>query len=345
MIVKNEEAVLSRALKTAKTYADEIIVVDTGSTDKTVNVALSFTPNVFYFSWRDDFSAARNFAFEAATGDYVMWLDADDVIKSEEAEKIKKLKESADKDIYMFSYAMGFNENNEPTFSFFRERMIKRGLYFCGFVHEAVPLIGKVEKVEITVEHRKEADKPSGKRNLELYRKALKRGVKFCGRDYFYYSRELYFNGYYKKCLKVLKIGYPLIASEWERVAAKIIFARALIALGEYKKAFNRLIEGLSTLNPTPEYLFFLGFSARRAKIKSAEFFLKACFFAEEEEFGFSDKKYSFYYPALELCSLYFESGEKEKSLEYHKKLVEKFPNEKEVTFNEIFFARLENNA
>ncbi len=83
MIVKNEEAVLARALKTAKIYADEIIVVDTGSTDKTVNVALSFTPNVFYFSWRDDFSAARNFAFEAATGDYVMWLDADDVIKSE----------------------------------------------------------------------------------------------------------------------------------------------------------------------------------------------------------------------------------------------------------------------
>ena len=308
MIVKNEEAVLARALKTAKIYADEIIVVDTGSTDKTVNVALSFTPNVFYFSWRDDFSAARNFAFEAATGDYVMWLDADDVIKSEEAKKIKKLKENADKDIYMFSYAMGFNENDEPTFVFFRERMIKRGLYFCGFVHEAVPLIGKIEKVKITVEHRKSF-------------------------DYFYYSRELYFNGYYKKCLKVLKIGYPLISSEWERVAAKIIFARALIALGEYKKAFNRLIEGLSMLDPTPEYLFFLGFSARRAKIKSAEFFLKACFFAKEEAFGFSDKKYSFYYPALELCSLYFESGEKEKSLEYHKKLVK---------FNEEFFSRSE---
>ena len=345
MIVKDEEDVLARCLESAADAADEIIIVDTGSADATKEIARRYTDKVYDFAWTDDFSAARNFSFSKAEMEYCMWLDADDVIKSEEAEKIKKLKESADKDIYMFSYAMGFNENNEPTFSFFRERMIKRGLYFCGFVHEAVPLIGKVEKVEITVEHRKEADKPSGKRNLELYRKALKRGVKFCGRDYFYYSRELYFNGYYKKCLKVLKIGYPLIASEWERVAAKIIFARALIALGEYKKAFNRLIEGLSTLNPTPEYLFFLGFSARRAKIKSAEFFLKACFFAEEEDFGFSDKKYSFYYPALELCSLYFESGEKEKSLEYHKKLVEKFPNEKEVTFNKIFFARLENNA
>ena len=341
MIVKNEEALLTRALQTAKIYADEIIIVDTGSTDKTVEVALKFTSNVFYFSWRDDFSAARNFAFANATGDYMMWLDADDVVKKEEALKINALKQKADKDIYMFRYAMGFNSDDKPTFTFYRERMIKRGLYFCGFVHEAVPLIGKVEEADITIEHRKLFDKPSGKRNLELYRKALKRDVKFCGRDYFYYARELYYNGYYRKCIAVLKKAYPLISSEWEKVAAKMILARAYLALGEYENAFNRLIEGLFTLNPTPEYMFLLGFAARRAKKNNAEFFLKSAFCAEEEKFGFSDKRYSFYYPALELCSLYFELGEKEKSLEYHKKLLEKFPNEKEVKFNEEFFLRL----
>ena len=60
MIVKNEEDVLARCLESVRGIADEIIVVDTGSTDKTVEIARQFTNQVYYFEWRDDFSAARN---------------------------------------------------------------------------------------------------------------------------------------------------------------------------------------------------------------------------------------------------------------------------------------------
>ena len=81
MIVRNEEDVLGRCLESVKDIVDEIIIVDTGSTDKTKEIAGRFTNAVYDFPWIDDFSAARNFSFSKATMDYQMWLDADDVIE------------------------------------------------------------------------------------------------------------------------------------------------------------------------------------------------------------------------------------------------------------------------
>ena len=80
MIVKNEEDVLERGLKSAAGLVDEIIVVDTGSTDRTREIAAQFTDLIFDFPWRDDFAAARNESFSHASMDYCMWLDADDVL-------------------------------------------------------------------------------------------------------------------------------------------------------------------------------------------------------------------------------------------------------------------------
>ena len=70
MIVKNEEDVLERCLESAAGLVDEIIIVDTGSTDRTRKIAARFTDKIFDFSWRDDFSAARNASFSHASMDY-----------------------------------------------------------------------------------------------------------------------------------------------------------------------------------------------------------------------------------------------------------------------------------
>ena len=130
MIVKDEEAVLSRCLTSVGDFADEIIIVDTGSKDRTKEIAGRFTDKIYDFAWRDDFAAARNFAFEKGTGDYLFWLDADDVIPREELTKLMDLKASLEEplpDVVMMNYAVGFDESGRPVFSFFRERMIKRG--------------------------------------------------------------------------------------------------------------------------------------------------------------------------------------------------------------------------
>ena len=72
--------------------ADEIIIVDTGSTDNTKKIASKFTNKIYDFRWCYDFSKARNFSFSKATKDYIMWLDADDVILQEDIEKVLNLK-------------------------------------------------------------------------------------------------------------------------------------------------------------------------------------------------------------------------------------------------------------
>ena len=71
MIVKNEEKVLARCLDSIAGLMDEIIIVDTGSTDKTKEIAGKYTDNIYDFEWIDDFAAARNFAFSKATKEYI----------------------------------------------------------------------------------------------------------------------------------------------------------------------------------------------------------------------------------------------------------------------------------
>ena len=92
IIARNNENTIGQTLESVKLFIDEIIVVDTGSTDKTKEVAESHGATTYDFEWIDDFAAARNFAFSKATGDWVMWLDTGDVVPPESQEKWAWLK-------------------------------------------------------------------------------------------------------------------------------------------------------------------------------------------------------------------------------------------------------------
>ena len=89
MIVRNEEDNLPHALESVREVFDEIVIVDTGSNDRTMEIARSFGAKVFEFAWIDDFAAARNEALAHATGDYAFWLDADDVVDPAAREKLE----------------------------------------------------------------------------------------------------------------------------------------------------------------------------------------------------------------------------------------------------------------
>ncbi|WP_009547461.1 glycosyltransferase [Crocosphaera subtropica] len=95
MIVKNEEATLSKCLESVQDVVDEIVVMDTGSTDKTVEIAQKFGANIPTFEWGNDFAEARNEALKYVTGDWVLILDADEVLNKKVAPQIK---EAIDKD-------------------------------------------------------------------------------------------------------------------------------------------------------------------------------------------------------------------------------------------------------
>jgi len=180
MIVKNEEVTLAKCLGSILGLVDEIIIVDTGSTDRTKKIAASFTDKIFDFKWVDDFSAARNYSYSKASMDYILWLDADDVLLPEDRMKFKELKSILDASVdnVMMKYNVGFDTHGNVTFSYYRERLSKRS---CNFqwrepVHEYLAKGEKVINTEICVTHTK-IRRTQSDRNLKIYRKTINRKV------------------------------------------------------------------------------------------------------------------------------------------------------------------------
>jgi len=141
MIVKNEEQNLPFCIGPLKSVLDEIVVVDTGSTDRTQEVARQLGAKVFEFPWVDDFSAARNESIRRATGDYVLWLDGDDRFDEPEVRKLARLKgmlsPGRDKGYYLYV------NNQSPVDGethFYQLRIFPRipGAEFQGRVHEQI---------------------------------------------------------------------------------------------------------------------------------------------------------------------------------------------------------------
>ena len=92
MIVKNEEKQLRACLESLRPIADEIIVCDTGSADRTKEIAAEFTDKIYDFEWIDDFAAARNFVFSKATMEYIYTADADEVIDADNIRLFQRVK-------------------------------------------------------------------------------------------------------------------------------------------------------------------------------------------------------------------------------------------------------------
>lgn len=139
MIVKNEASNIREALESFAAFADEIVVVDTGSTDGTPNLALAFTPHVYHYTWHDDFSAARNFSLEKAGCAYCLWMDADDRIDALNAAKINALKREFD-GRRAFAFELHDIRNGAPFRSLMQIRCIpnRQDVRFQGRIHESI---------------------------------------------------------------------------------------------------------------------------------------------------------------------------------------------------------------
>jgi len=140
MIVKNEEANIGRAIQSFLPFADEIIVNDTGSTDKTIEIVQSFPKTVLMQSeWIGDFSYSRNLSFEKATCSWILWMDADDYVPPDQVKAFNNLKTTPlDR---MISFTICNTENGKPTgLRFMQARMFPNHpkMRFEGRIHESV---------------------------------------------------------------------------------------------------------------------------------------------------------------------------------------------------------------
>ncbi len=334
MIVKNEEKTLPRVLECAKKFSDEIVIVDTGSTDQTKKVAQKFTDKIFDFAWCDDFAKARNFSFSLASCDYQMWLDADDFITDENIEKINRLKNSpASVDVFMCKYVFG-------NMTYFRERILRRENHFqwFGFVHEVIAPSGKIEYTDIEIEHRKTAASDP-KRNLRLYQNALKKGEKFGPREQYYYSRELYYDNQFQKAIsgfrKFLKMKnlYPP-----DERAAYILIAECQINLGELDEALSTLFQAMQIIVPTSEICCKIAYLFDKKQLPlNAIFWFKAALCCEKQTSGFVQEEYEKIIPCIELSRLLYPSDLAEAKL-FHEKAKALSPTNPYVKYNEQFF-------
>lgn len=309
MIVKNEESVLKKCLSSCKNLFDEIIIVDTGSDDSTKCIAKMFTDKIFDFKWVNDFSKARNFAFSKATCDYIMWLDADDVIPKKSLTKLMDLKNFLSKDVYMLKYNIAF-ANNKPTFSYYRERIMKNcnKAFWQGAVHECITPFGEIERLNIAIDHKKTINTQSD-RNLKIYENLLKNRP-LSPREQYYYGRELYDHKKFSSCVKVLK-NFVNSKNGWVEnvIDALFLISNCYQFLNKEEKQFDSLIETFKYDSPRANICCQLGdINLKNKRYTQAIDWYKIAIKCEDVSLkgGFVESFYYNYYPYLQLCYCFF---------------------------------------
>lgn len=347
MIVRNEEVHLAQCLDSVRDAVDEIVILDTGSTDGTKAIARRYTERVYDEPWRDDFAAARNAAFSYATKPYLMWMDADDVLDPMEREKLIALRPALNGtiDAVMMPYIGALRPDGTPALVFDRERIVRReaGFRFEGAVHEAMSVGGRVIREDIAIRHTGEHGARSNRRNLAIYEKWIASGVALTARDWCYYARELMIAGRHAEAVEAFArtLGQPC----WTplRIDAHTQCACSLLALGRIEEARAQLLAALAVDTPRAELLCALGACEKQAGHSGASiFWYRAARLAEKpEESGAMIYADCYdYIPSMELCVLLDHMGKTREAAEENERALIARPDDPAAMGNRAFFAR-----
>lgn len=234
MIVKNEEAVLSRCLDSLAGLMDEIIIVDTGSTDRTKEIASTYTDKLYDFAWCDDFSAARNYALSFASCDYIYIADADEVLDEENRRKFADLKSVLlpEIEIVQMLYSGQYDSNTVYNFNEeYRPKLFKRlrTFSFMNPIHETLRLDPIVYDSEIRIFH-----KPHGlhtDRDLTIFKKHFGKpdSVPICAALLSMYGKELFISGSDAHFIDAIPIAERFLSSG-EAAKDDLLIAASILA-------------------------------------------------------------------------------------------------------------------
>ena len=347
MIVKNEEKTLARCLKSVGEVADEIIIMDTGSTDRTKEIAAQFTDKIYDFTWINDFSAARNAAFSQATQEYILWLDADDILLSVDKDKFIELKKTLapETDAVMMHYNTGFDENGNVVFSYFRERLSRRAGNFqwAEPVHEYLRTWGKIVNADICITHAKEHVGVPTQRNIKIYESLLERGEALSARGMYYYSRELKDNGRFKDAIRQFN-AFLDSKQGWieDNITACEELARCYNLIGDSENELLALFRSFAYDTPRGEICCRIGYYLKeQQKYREAVFWFDLVLSLKEptESWGFIHHDSWGYIPSLESAVCYDKLGEYEIAERYNELAATYKPDSKAVQLNREYFS------
>ena len=244
MIVKDGAEHLAQTLECATQFCDELIIVDTGSTDNTVEIAESFGSKVFHFEWIDDFSAARNEALRYCTGEWIIWLDCGDVIPPQAIEGFKTIKtwlaENGEPfDFVWLNINRGIADNGAVLFRFNTPRLMRNRpeLRWIGAVHEY--LEGSNERAMIGqgawVDDPLALNNQPTDRNIKILKRLLDNGDTTT-RTAYYYANELRDHKRWNEAIEAYNHFLSMNYYSWE-------YYDALISLATAYKSENRIDE------------------------------------------------------------------------------------------------------
>jgi len=266
MIVRNAEHKLGRTLDSVKSFVDEMVIVDTGSTDGTKALAESYGAKVYDFEWIDDFSAARNFALSKTTHEWVTWFDAGDVISPESIKRFEETK--AQLDAAVATYILGtlnryYDEYGNVRIQHLTPRFVKKsaGPFWSIPIHEALLT---TEKPFVYVDKELVVDDPEGQlpsatdRNLRIIDSYIAKG-----NDVHYYlqmrCRELEILGRYEEAVEGAdKIHtLPLDADRFGEYF--LVIGRCFMKMGNHEKAREMLLKSISYSSVIRDGFILLG--------------------------------------------------------------------------------------
>lgn len=287
MITKNEELKIRRCLESVKDFVNEIIVVDTGSIDKTKEIALEFGAKVFDYTWNNNFSDARNFAIKQSSGDWNLILDADEFIINFNIDKINNFINSKENTIGKIKIINLFEEDNEVKKSnAFISRLAPKGVYFEGSIHEQLNTSLPREVVDIEIEHDGYLNTNKFDRNISLILNELKSNSNDSYLLYqaakTYYSNNMYVDAcpYFDKFYTTVNFDKDNFFSD-----GIIIYIYNLIKVSKFEKGLEIIDNVFDLMNNSCDFYFACG-----------------VFFTELV--SYNPEKYMNYFNNIELCYL-----------------------------------------
>jgi len=276
LIIKNEENCLERCLSSIKAIADEIIVIDTGSTDNSVEIASEFGAEVYFIEWLNDFSSARNYSLDQASGEWILIIDADEELDQKCLQLIKIKIQMPDVDAYLLSVTSSCQKNKQDLLELpdFQLRLFRNNsnYRYRGYIHEQIldsilehnPLAVIKTAPEMTIIHCESNPRDNGEeyrleRNLNLINRVLKKENANTSK-YFLLGREYYRHYKYSEALKYLKLACQNYHGQ---TADLPILLRLIILcfckLNKMSEAMDFLNDALITRSGSADLYFFKG--------------------------------------------------------------------------------------
>lgn len=253
IIAKNEEKHIEECLKRLAPYEMEIILVDTGSTDHTIELAKKYTEQVFSFQWCDDFSAAKNFALEKASHNLVLSLDCDEYLECIDTKQLLSIMTAHPKSAGQILLRNRYKQDGRTSYEKVQVTRLadKRFYHFTGAIHEQLEPLTDMEKefcpVPIQVLHvgydiPKEEMQKKASRNITLLEKEI---ASHNSDPYMYYQLGQSYRqtGQYEKALSCFDMGLSMdVDPALEYVQAMVeAYGYTLLDLKRNQEALNLL--------------------------------------------------------------------------------------------------------